>query len=405
MANWQPQYPINTGAGGDTVYDGFVKVNSEYQAIYSRLNELRSVRASSSAPADANQYELWLDTSTNPPTLRYYDGANWKEVDELVGTQTPAANAVPMSLNSGVLSKGWTPFFTGFKNRIINGDFSVWQRGTSFSSTGYTADRWRYDTDTDDSVSISKTNTTGSESFTAQSYASIALTAGTTGNFNKFSTRLEFPKLYFGKTVTLSFWAKASVATNITAKIAFNFSGTEYNAVSSAASIGTTWQRHTVTFTLGTPSGFTESGSDYLDVALLLPVNTTVTIDVANVQLEEGDTVTDFEFVSYDIQLLRCMRYYEKGYTYIECPVGSTAAKITGITTRFINAKRSSPTITASDGSTSGTITRYNSTGSVVPGETNFTIDSVSRVEFRLYTASGLDVGGIGFNWTADAEL
>lgn len=210
-----------------------------------------------------------------------------------------------------------------FKNFIINGDFSVWQRGTSFSSAGYTVDRWRYDTDTDDSVSISKTNTTGSELFTAQSYASIALAAGTTGTYNKFSTRLESPKLYFGKTVTLSFWAKASVATNITAKIAFNFSGTEYNAVSSAVSIGTTWQRHTVTFVLGTPSGFTESGSDYLDVALLLPVNTTVTIDIANVQLEEGDTATDFEYVPFDVQLLRCMRYYERGGIHQKIPAST----------------------------------------------------------------------------------
>lgn len=30
-------------------------------------------------------------------------------------------------------------------NRIINGDFGIWRRGTSHSGSGYGADRWRND--------------------------------------------------------------------------------------------------------------------------------------------------------------------------------------------------------------------------------------------------------------------
>ena len=335
-------------------------------------------------------------------------GLDADTVDGYQTATTSSPNVIPVTDVNGQLDRSFIPPFgaTGFKNRIINGDFAVWQRGTSFTVVGYTVDRWRYDTDTDDAVSISQVATAGGEPFTAQYYARVGLTAGTTGTFNKFATRLEFPKLYFGKTVTLSFWAKADVATTVTVKLAFVFSGTEYNPVSQTVNIGTSWQRHTVTFTLGTPTGFTESGSDYLDVALLLPVNTTVTVDVANVQLEEGDTATDFEYVPFDVQLLRCMRYYEKRREYLDSPVGSTSARYMGSSYSFTAIKRAAPSILTKDRlGTQGAITIYTSTGGVVDGETSFSIGYITKTEFWLWTAQGLNIGGLEFYWTADAEL
>ena len=42
---------------------------------------------------------------------------------------------------------GTTTGYYGFKNRIINGAFGIWQRGTS-ATYGYLADRWTSNTNT-----------------------------------------------------------------------------------------------------------------------------------------------------------------------------------------------------------------------------------------------------------------
>jgi hypothetical protein len=81
MALWNKQYPVDTTAGGDTIYDGFVKAESEFDNVYDKLNQLRIARAGTTPPADAEVNELWLDTSVTPPILKRYDGTSWVDVE------------------------------------------------------------------------------------------------------------------------------------------------------------------------------------------------------------------------------------------------------------------------------------------------------------------------------------
>ena len=388
---------------------------------------IHSDRTRDSLPRNVDADKLdGYDAGHNSGQIPIADGTlctnlNADKLDGYDASTTPASNVIPVTNSDSEIPKDFVPFFQGFKNHIINGDFAVWQRGTSFNSTGYTADRWRYDSDTDDTITVSRSSTDGTEPFTAQYYATLGLTAGSSGTYNKFSTRLEFPKLYFGKTYTLSFYARASTSTTITAKIAFVFSDTEYEPTSQTVNIGTSWQRHSVTFNLGTPTGFTESEADYLDVAFLLPINVTVVIDFANIQLEKGSEMTNFENVPYDIQVIRCMRYYEKSYLIDTQPgtaTGNACAKIhnedTWISggwrvylhyTMFKVLKRALPTITLYSKQTGAEGKIYCSSNSTDYTASADDINTIGFMAVQNNSGDNIPTGNIMFHWVADAEL
>ena len=81
-------------------------------------------------------------------------------------------------------------------------------------------------------------------------------------------------------------------------------------------SIGTSWQKYTVTKDLASLSGKT-LGTDgrhtsYLDLQLEFDDTGTFTFEVAQVQLEYGSTATEFEHRSYGEELALCQRYYQE---------------------------------------------------------------------------------------------
>jgi hypothetical protein len=216
-----------------------------------------------------------------------------------------------LAFNSGSL---------GYRNQVINGNFDIWQRGTSFNITTnhtYTADRW----------SIGFDGTGATRTITRQAFNLGELpneptyflrfaqtVAGTGGTFNVLRQRIESVRTLANKTATISFWAKANALLNVVVSLAQDFGSGGSSPVTTLAptiSIGTTWTKYTTTITVPTIAGKTLGTNDYLAVRFELPSNTTLVFDIAQVQLEEGTKATPFEQKPIGTELALCQRYFQ----------------------------------------------------------------------------------------------
>jgi hypothetical protein len=210
------------------------------------------------------------------------------------------------------------------KNKIINGDFSIWQRGTSFTANNniiYTADRWiLLSTNTGGNVVGSRQAFTPGSAPEAGYEGSFFLrntaTSPTGASFNVWQQKIEDARTLAGQTVTLSFWAKADSSRTILSQFFQNFGtggSTEiYTGTSYSYSLSTSWQRFTTTLTLPSVSGKTIGAGSSLRFEFVLPINVSSTVDIWGVQLEAGPIATPFTTSTGTIQgeLSACQRYY-----------------------------------------------------------------------------------------------
>lgn len=214
--------------------------------------------------------------------------------------------------------------FAAGKNKIINGDFGIWQRGTSFtnpSSGSYNVDRWRGYRDGSGTLIISQQAfTPGSAPVSGYEgsffYRLNQSVAGSGATVNAHQTVIEDVRTFAGQTVTLSYWAKAAATTSleITSDQGFGSGGssTVSTTIVASQSITTSWVRYSHTFTMPSVSGKTIGAGNSTSITLRLPLNATFTFDIWGVQLEAGSTATAFQTATGTIQgeLAACQRYF-----------------------------------------------------------------------------------------------
>ena len=193
------------------------------------------------------------------------------------------------------------------RNKIINGDFSVWQRGTTFTPNPviFGADRFAsYKAGASAGDYARSTDVPAGQGFTYSGY------------FNNSDIRhsIELPAagergvFVDGSQWTLSFWVKAAANGTATANLGWangvSASSLTYWGADQSYSYSTSWEKKTITFTVG--GSITGSHA-----AVLLYMSRVAGLYITGVQLEVGDTATPFEHRSYGQELALCERFLQ----------------------------------------------------------------------------------------------
>jgi hypothetical protein len=261
----------------------------------------------------------------------------------------------------------WAPY--AFKNRIINGNFDIWQRALSRTAAVMnqcTADRWR-------DIGVGSTVAPSQQAFAlgqtavanepAFFHRTVVASVAGANNLAALQQNIEGVRTYAGKTVTLSFYAKADAAKSIGVEFVQNF-GTGGSPSAAVGSIGaqaialtTAWTKYTVVVAIPSIAGKTigTAGNDNLQLNFWMDAGSASaarasnigqqsgTFDHAQVQIEEGGYATSFEQRPYQVELALCQRYFEKSYDINVFPgtvvtAGIAYTYVTGVSTAAANS-------------------------------------------------------------------
>ena len=284
----------------------------------------------------------------------------------------------------------------GNRNVIINGAMKVAQRGTSETGIGassgyFTVDRYKLQVGATSAGRLTMTQEAITDLPGFANCAKLACTTADTsiasGELLIFRQILEGQDLQQfakgtsdAKEFTVSFYVKANASATYVCEL---FDGDNARQISKTFSVTTSWTRVVLTFPADTTGAFADdngislylqiwlhSGSNYSSGTLNstswasnTSANRAVGIDsffdstsrtffITGVQIEVGNTATDFEHRTFADELQRCQRYYEQldgqgGTTIYGVGYNESTSNARGLIP-FTVRKRAAPTVTAS---------------------------------------------------------
>jgi hypothetical protein len=280
--------------------------------------------------------------------------------------------------DGSTVGSGWS----GFKNRIINGDMQIDQRNAgasvnNISGNLYTLDRWAAYANQATKFSIQQSST--STSGFRNSLLITSLSAYTVGSGEEFSINqaiegFNIADLGWGtasaQTVTLSFWVRSSLTGTFGGALrqgsgtrSYPFSYTinsantfEYKTITIAGDTSGTWNSTNgagilLGFGLGCGSSVSGTAGAWVGSNIVSTTGATsvvgtngATFYITGVQLEKGSTATSFDYLPYTTELALCQRYF---YTNVNAePANGVLVynNIFDVFVRFPVTMRSAPT-------------------------------------------------------------
>ena len=269
---------------------------------------------------------------------------------------TIAVNAITDANGGSTTSiNGTTPnaYNTVGKNLIINGNMRIDQRNSGNAVTGITAagskfitDRFKVVNETDGQVTAQQ-STTAPAGFTNSLYTTVTTVDSSLGSiqYAQISQRIEgnnLSHLEWGtsdaKTVTISFWVRSSLTGDYGVGV-YNYNGSYCYFSDVTINTADTWEKKTITITgptsgtwytdnllglefhisLGTGSSYQGTADAWTTSSFIVASSNQAnwigtsgaTFYLTGVQLEVGESATEFEHRPYTTELQLCQRYYE----------------------------------------------------------------------------------------------
>ena len=390
--------------GNATTTQSLSSLDTNFTTITNSVNGLTN------GASQINVASITATGTANASTFLRGDGA-WATVTG-GGTDATYANLT--------VTQNLIPPSSFLRNRLINGNMYVAQRGTSATvtagttvptaSTGYPCvDRW-FVYSTGANVTAAQVAGATNNKNLLQVTGAASVTAVGIGQ------RIEQLNSYdlAGQTCTLSVNIANSLLTTVT------WTASYANTADTFGTIGTPTKTQIATGTFTVTSTLTQytaniavpaAATTGIEILFTVGAQISGTWQIGNAQLEVGTLATPFERRLYGQELVLCQRYYQKSYNTDVAPATVTTAGVigslmnsggAGFTTAVFKANmRAAPTVILYNPLTGGTGTWTDGSG----GATTTTLNINGANNILLFSTGGPASATVYGHYTASAEL
>lgn len=305
------------------------------------------------AQNSANAAATSATTATTEAGIATTQAGNASASASSAGTSAGSASSSATAAAASAATAQSVAGVNAGRNLLHNGMSNVAQRGAGpFTANGvYTLDRWLIGLVSSDTISVTQAALADADRSAISDESAInamqLVTVGSVGGSALIAQRIESLRRLSNKTITASFWAKASSGTP---KIGIGYSQNFGSGGSPSASVtgnlgvtanlSTTWTRYTITASLPSASGKTfgsTANTDFTELSLFTSAGNadaraggigqqSSTVLLWGLQLEIAGAATAVEARDPMRELQLCQRFFQYHQNVIiSCVAGSGA--------------------------------------------------------------------------------